>query len=127
MTSDASEPSTLNVLGTALQACCCHINTGFYRDGFCHTGPMDIGSHVVCAQITQEFLDFTLAKGNDLMTPRPEYSFPGLVPGDHWCLCASRWLEAYREGVAPPVVLEACHQNALLLVPLDALKEHRVR
>ena len=98
--------------------------TGFFRDGYCRTGPQDIGRHLVCAQVTAEFLSFSRSRGNDLSTPRPEYDFPGLVPGDRWCLCVLRWKEALDAGLAPPVVLTATHQNALLHVSLEALRAH---
>lgn len=113
-----------NVLGTTLQSCCTDPMTGFYRDGFCHTGPTDSGIHVLCAVITQEFLDYTLSCGNDLCTPNPQYHFPGLKPGDRWCLCASRWFDAYKAGVAPPIRLESSHENALKIVSLELLKEY---
>ncbi|MGB3511012.1 MAG: DUF2237 domain-containing protein [Microcoleaceae cyanobacterium] len=116
----------LNVLGEKLEICCTSPVTGFYRNGFCQTGPLDLGSHVVCAEITQEFLEFTKARGNDLSTPIPEYSFPGLKEGDRWCLCVSRWKEALDVGVAPPVILSATHQKALEVVPLAVLQEHSV-
>ncbi|NEN89734.1 MAG: DUF2237 domain-containing protein [Okeania sp. SIO3H1] len=115
---------SLNVLGEKLEVCCTSLMTGFYRDGFCQTGPSDFGSHVICAVVTAEFLEFTKRRGNDLSTPRPEYSFPGLKPGDRWCLCASRWKEALDSGVAPPVVLSATHQKALEVLPLEVLQEH---
>jgi uncharacterized protein len=102
-----------NLLGTELAICSTAPLTGFYRDGCCSTGGDDAGVHVVCAQVTREFLDFSIAQGNDLSTPRPEYGFPGLVPGDRWCVCASRWQDAYDAGVAPPVVLAATHARAL--------------
>ncbi len=114
----------LNVLGTPLQPCSLRPLTGFTRSGCCETGPDDVGSHTVCAVMTEEFLAFTRERGNDLTTPQPMYMFPGLRPGDRWCLCASRWLEAYRAGVAPLVVLEACHEKALDIVPLAALRSH---
>lgn len=114
----------LNVLGSALVACSYDPLTGFYRDGCCETGPEDLGSHTVCARVTAEFLEFSLRRGNDLVTPRPEYRFRGLKPGDRWCLCASRWLQACEAGVAPPVILEATHQAALRWVPLELLREH---
>ncbi len=114
----------LNVLGTPLQPCSLRPVTGFTRSGCCETGPDDAGSHTVCAIMTEEFLAFTRDRGNDLTTPQPMYMFPGLRPGDRWCLCASRWLEAYRAGVAPLVVLEACHEKALDIVPLAALRSH---
>ena len=113
-----------NVLGTPLQSCCTDPVTGFYRDGRCVTGPQDRGKHVICAQVTEEFLQFSRSRGNDLITPIPAYDFPGLKPGDRWCLCASRWQEAYEAGVAPPVVLEATHEAALQYVPVAALQAH---
>jgi uncharacterized protein (DUF2237 family) len=100
--------------------------TGFFRNGRCDTNEDDAGMHVVCAVLTQEFLDYTKSRGNDLSTPRPEWGFPGLQPGQKWCLCAARWLEAYQDGCAPPVVLEATHEAALRVCPLDALKQHAV-
>ncbi|NJC27983.1 DUF2237 family protein [Neolewinella antarctica] len=115
-----------NVLGTPLIGCCTDPMTGFYRDGFCHTGPTDTGRHVVCAIMTKEFLTFTKRVGNDLSTPRPEYQFPGLNPGDGWCLCAVRWKEAYEAGFAPKVKLEATHENALQYVDFEALLENKV-
>ena len=111
-----------NVLGTALQPCCSEGRVGFYRDGFCHTGAADQGRHVVCARVTEAFLQFSLAQGNDLITPRPEWDFAGLKAGDKWCLCASRWLEAHEAGVAPPVVLEACHEEATAIISLEVLQ-----
>ncbi len=111
-----------NVLGTPLVACSYAPLTGYLRDGCCQTLPGDAGLHVVCARVTQAFLDFSLARGNDLITPRPEYRFRGLKPGDRWCLCASRWKEAYDAGVAPPVALESTHERALDIISLDALK-----
>jgi uncharacterized protein (DUF2237 family) len=114
----------LNVLGTHLQPCCFDPITGFYRDGLCRTGDYDTGRHVICARITSAFLEFTLSQGNDLITPRPDYRFPGLKPGDQWCLCALRWREALEAGVAPPVILEACDAKALDYVRLADLKAH---
>ena len=114
-----------NVLGTELQACCFAPKTGFYRDGFCKTGIDDIGTHVVCAIMTEEFLRFTKSRGNDLSTPIPYYQFPGLQPGDKWCLCVSRWKEAYEAGFAPLVVLEATHEKALQYVTFEMLLEHK--
>jgi len=111
-----------NVLGTPLQTCCTEPMTGYYRNGRCDTDPSDYGTHVVCAVMTQEFLDFTKARGNDLCTARPEYRFPGLKAGDGWCLCAVRWKEAYKEGVAPLVKLESTHKKALEFVSLEALE-----
>ncbi len=123
---DRADPAARNVLGTPLQVCGLDPATGFFRTGCCETGPDDLGRHVVCAVMTQAFLDYTVARGNDLVTPRPEWGFPGLRPGDRWCLCASRWLEADEAGVAPPVVLEATHEAALQIVPLDRLRAHSV-
>jgi len=113
-----------NVLGTELQRCSMDPVTGFFRDGCCRTGGGDVGVHVVCAQMTPEFLQFTRSRGNDLSTPHPEFQFPGLKPGDRWCLCASRWAEAVDAGVAPPVVLEATAEAALEFVDLETLQAH---
>ncbi|MEH2275226.1 DUF2237 family protein [Nostoc sp.] len=113
-----------NVIGGNLDVCCTSPMTGFYRDGFCRTGGQDFGSHVVCAEVTSEFLEFTKSRGNDLSTPVPDSNFPGLKPGDRWCLCASRWQEALEAGVAPPVILSATHARALEMVSLDELKKH---
>ncbi len=114
-----------NVLGDPLQCCCTDPMTGFYRDGFCSTGAGDVGAHVVCAEMTAEFLAFTRSQGNDLSTPVPLFQFPGLKPGDRWCLCASRWKEALDAGVAPPVVLSATHASTLEYVSLSELKQHQ--
>ena len=116
-----------NVLGEELQLCCTAPMTGFYRDGKCNTGPQDYGTHVVCAEMTDEFLQFTKSRGNDLSTPIPEYRFPGLKAGDKWCLCALRWREAMEAGVAPPVVLESTHRKALQYVRLEELEAHVLR
>jgi len=116
----------LNVLGTPLVPCSYDPLTGFFRDGCCSTHDVDHGRHVVCAQMTQAFLDFSLARGNDLTTPRPEYRFAGLKPGDRWCLCAPRWKEALDAGAAPQLVLEATHEETLAIVPLGVLKDHAV-
>ena len=113
-----------NVLGSDLQLCCSNPMTGYYRDGYCRTGGQDFGVHVVCSQMTAEFLSFTKQQGNDLSTPIPAYDFPGLKPGDRWCLCASRWKEAKDAGVAPPVILEATHIRALEVISLDELKQY---
>ncbi|MBN3941924.1 DUF2237 domain-containing protein [Nostoc sp. NMS9] len=113
-----------NVIDGNLEVCCTSPVTGFYRDGFCRTGGQDFGSHVVCAQVTSEFLEFTKSQGNDLSTPVPDFNFPGLKPSDRWCLCASRWQEALEAGVAPPVILSATHARALEVVSLDELKKH---
>jgi uncharacterized protein (DUF2237 family) len=114
----------VNVLGGPLEACGTDPVTGFLRDGCCRPGPGDIGMHVVCAEMTAEFLAFTAARGNDLTTPVPEWDFPGLRPGDRWCVCASRWREALEAGVAPPVVLEATHISALEFLDLEDLQAH---
>ena len=112
----------LNVLGQPLQACSFDPLTGYFRDGCCNTSAEDTGTHVICARVTQAFLDFSLSRGNDLITPRPDYRFKGLKAGDRWCLCALRWREAWQAGVAPPVVLEATHQRALDFVTLEQLQ-----
>lgn len=110
-----------NVVGGTLLPCSLEPLTGFFRDGCCATGPEDVGSHTVCAVVTREFLEFSLLAGNDLSTPRPQWGFPGLEPGDRWCVCADRWLEAERAGCAPPVVLGATHARALEVVPIETL------
>ncbi len=115
-----------NVLGTELQSCCTDPMTGFYRDGYCRTGMGDHGVHTVCAIMTDEFLAFSKSAGNDLSTPIPQYQFPGLVAGDQWCLCASRWQEAYDAGMAPKVVLEATHMSSIEFCNIDALREFAV-
>ena len=117
------DPS-LNVLGTALQACSNDPVTGFFRDGHCNTCSEDRGSHTVCALMTAEFLAYSKYVGNDLSTPRPDFGFPGLQPGDQWCLCAARFLQAHDEGCAPKVRLKATHQNALDIVPMHILEFH---
>lgn len=114
-----------NVLGKKLQVCCLNPLTGFYRDGQCRTGPGDTGTHVVCAVMTAEFLEYTRSRGNDLSTPLPYFNFPGLRPGDQWCLCATRWREAYHAGVAPPVILEATDEKALDIVKFEWLLEYK--
>jgi uncharacterized protein len=113
-----------NVLGGQLEACSLDPLTGFYRNGCCDTGPDDLGVHSVCAQVTEEFLEFSREQGNDLSTPAPHYGFPGLVPGDRWCLCASRWLEAWEAGAAPPVYLAATHEATLAMMPVELLLDH---
>ena len=115
-----------NVLGEPLESCCQNPETGFYRDGYCRTGPQDHGEHVICAMMTGEFLEFSKAQGNDLMTPMPQYNFPGLEAGDRWCLCAARWKEAMEAGKAPPVFLEATEESALKVVELEKLKRFAV-
>jgi len=115
-----------NVLGGRLEPCSVEPRTGFFRDGCCNTGPDDLGLHVVCARMTTKFLAFSAERGNDLSAPQPEVGFPGLKPGDRWCLCAGRWREALDAGVAPPVVLSATHEEALAVVALDDLKHHAI-
>jgi uncharacterized protein (DUF2237 family) len=126
MTSDNNDnlrkpDNALNVLGEPLESCCFAPRTGFYRDGFCRTGRLDEGRHVIFAEMTDACLQFTLARGNDLITPRPEFDFPGLRAGDRWCLCALRWREAHEEGYAPPVVLASCDARALDYVTFSTL------
>ena len=118
---------TKNVLGTTLQVCSLDPLTGFTRTGCCETGANDSGSHTVCAQMTDEFLAFSISRGNDLSTPHPEYGFEGLMPGNRWCVCAARWLEASEAGFAPPVILEASHEKCLEIVELADLKYHELR
>ncbi len=115
-----------NVLGTKLVDCGTDPVTGFFRDGCCNTSDEDIGSHTVCSIVTREFLDFSKEAGNDLSTPRPEWGFEGLSPGDGWCVCAARWLEAALAGAAAPVRLSATHQRALEVVPLQMLRTHAI-
>jgi glutathione peroxidase-family protein/uncharacterized protein (DUF2237 family) len=113
-----------NIFGQNLQLCCNDPKTGFYRNGYCQTGEQDVGTHVACAVVTDEFLNFTRVRGNDLSTPRPAYQFPGLKAGDKWCLCASRWVEALEAGVAPPLVLDATHEKMREYADLDVLKKY---
>ncbi len=115
-----------NVLGTELRACCMNPMTGYYRNGRCDTGLGDHGMHFVCAEMTEEFLEFSRECGNDLSLPVPENHFPGLVPGNRWCLCVERWKEAFEAGFAPPVVLEATHISTIEFVSVDVLKAHQV-
>ena len=117
-------PKPKNVLGTELKVCCTDPMTGFYRDGYCRTGPEDGGRHTVCIEATDEFLAFSKAAGNDLSTPMPQYAFPGLVAGDRWCLVAMRWKQALEAGMAPKVILDACHESVLEIVSLDELRAH---
>lgn len=112
----------INVFGDAIDECCDNPITGFYRDGFCHTDQLDRGLHVVCCLISDEFLRFSKAKGNDLSTPRPEFNFPGLKEGDSWCVCAERWKEAYEHGFAPKVFLKKTHQKATSIININTLK-----
>jgi uncharacterized protein len=126
LASPGAQQTQLNVLGGQLMLCCNSPPTGFFRDGYCCTGPQDTGRHVVCSIVTDEFLQFSLSRGNDLITPRPEYSFPGLKAGSKWCLCAQRWTEALGAGVAPPVVLSGTAVAALQYTTLEKLMEHAV-
>jgi uncharacterized protein (DUF2237 family) len=116
-----------NVLGRELTPCSLDPVTGFFRNGCCETGPHDVGMHTVCAVMTADFLAFSKAAGNDLSTPRPDLGFPGLKPGDRWCLCAPRWKEALDAGAAPQVVLESTHEETLAIVPLGVLKDYAVQ
>lgn len=118
------DETALNVLGQELEPCCTNPVTGFYRNGCCETGPEDMGLHTVCAVMTAEFLAYSKAAGNDLTTPQPQYHFPGLKPADRWCLCAPRWKEALDDGMAPPVVLAATHEETLAIVTLGVLKDY---
>lgn len=118
--------SNRNVFGETLEECGTDPLTGFYRDGSCHTGPEDLGSHTVCAVVTSEFLDHQRRIGNDLSTPMPQYRFPGLVPGDRWCVTAVNWLRAYQDGVAAPVVMASTNERVLELISLSILEEHAV-
>jgi uncharacterized protein len=113
----------MNVFGEPIETCSERPNTGFFRDGCCNTSAEDTGSHTVCVQVTQAFLEFSRFRGNDLSTPRPEFGFPGLKPGDRWCLCAARWKEAYEAGMAPRVYLRSTHQRALEVVELTTIRE----
>lgn len=122
--SDETRSNDRNVRGEPLVPCSFEPLTGFLRDGCCRSLASDGGAHTVCAVMTRDFLDFTVAAGNDLVTPRPEYGFPGLLPGDRWCLCAVRWLEAARAGRAPPVILSATHEAALDVIPAELLISH---
>jgi uncharacterized protein len=127
MSTHGEEQSTeRNVLGGELEPCGTDPVTGFYRDGCCSSGPEDVGSHTVCAVVTREFLAQQESVGNDLVTPHPEWRFPGLQPGDRWCVVAVRWLQAYQDGAAAPVVLASTHERALDVIPLELLREHAV-
>jgi uncharacterized protein (DUF2237 family) len=118
------DPQAKNILGTNLKPCCMKPSTGFFRDGFCNTNHMDHGTHVICSVMTSDFLEFTKSQGNDLSTPRPEYEFKGLKPGDVWCLCALRWKQAYDQGLAPPIKPESTHAKSLEFINMDQLKEY---
>ena len=113
---------SINVFGQPLELCGADPKTGFFRDGCCNTSTQDRGSLAICVKLTEDFLTFSKARGNDLSTPRPEYDFPGLIPGDRWCLCASRWLEAYNHDAAPKIYLARTHQKALEIVPLELMQ-----
>ena len=121
-----AEQAARNVLGQPLVACSFDPLTGFFRDGCCKTGPEDVGSHLVCAIVTDDFLAFSAARGNDLSTPRPQWSFPGLSSGDQWCLCVNRWVEAHKAGCAPKIRLESTHINSLQVIDLETLKRYGV-
>ena len=123
---DAGAVTARNVLGGELEPCGADPVTGFYRDGCCNTGPEDLGSHTICAVVSAEFLEHQRSIGNDLSTAVPEYHFPGLVPGDRWCVTAMNWARAYNDGVAAPVVLASTNEAVLEIVPLDALRQHAV-
>ncbi len=114
---------SVNVFDEPLEVCGADPETGFYRDGCCNTGRDDVGSHTVCVRATKEFLEYSRFKGNDLSTPAPQFGFPGLKPGDSWCLCAARWLEAHQQGMAPRVYLKRTHKKALEVVPMELLRE----
>jgi len=121
--SEQSE-SASNVLGTPLESCCMNPVTGYYRNGKCHTGPGDYGLHVICVEMTDEFLRFGKVRGNDLITPQPQFQFPGLVAGDRWCVCLQRWIEALKAGCPPPIYIKATHISALEFVDLKELKKY---
>jgi len=119
----APQPIALNVLGTPLELCSCEPMTGWFRDGSCRTDAADLGRHSVCCVVSEAFLRYSKAQGNDLSTPAPHYGFPGLRAGDHWCVCAPRWIEAHQDGMAPLVRLEATEASALELIPLEVLQQ----
>ena len=115
-----------NVFGEDIKECGCTPLSGFFRDGYCHTNADDVGSHTVCAQVTEDFLIYSKSKGNDLSTPVPEFGFEGLTAGDRWCLCAQRWQEAYVDGTAPKVVLQSTNEEVLKIIPLEYLKQYAI-
>lgn len=115
-----------NVFGEDIKECGCAPLSGFFRDGYCHTNADDVGSHTVCAQVTEDFLIYSKSKGNDLSTPVPEFGFEGLTAGDRWCLCAQRWQEAYVDGTAPKVVLQSTNEEVLKIIPLEYLKQYAI-
>jgi len=127
MAEEGTQRKAKNVIGTELIQCGCNPMTGFFRAGFCHTESRDVGRHTVCAIMTEEFLQFTRSRGNDLSTPALQFRFPGLKAGDRWCLCVSRWKEAYDAGVAPPVILDATHERALQTVRLEELRSKELQ
>lgn len=127
MKQPANDNKPENVLGKDLKPCCLDPITGFYRDGFCRTDVNDFGVHTICVIVSDEFLEFSQKQGNDLITPNLEFDFPGLKEGDKWCLCISRWVEALKHEVAPPVVLESSHKRCLEYVPLNVLKEYQYK
>ena len=120
------EEQQKNVFGDPIEECGYDPVTGFFRDGMCNTDDNDVGSHTVCVKVTDEFLKYSYSQGNDLITPMPEYGFPGLIPGDRWCLCAERWNEAYKENAAPKVILKATNIRALDIIPIEILKKHAI-
>lgn len=123
---NTEDTKKFNVYGEELQMCCLDPLTGYYRNGQCLTDASDYGTHIVCARMTDDFLQFSKARGNDLITPKPSFSFPGLKAGDSWCLCISRWVEAHKEGVAPPISLKATNIKALEYVPLSILEAYAI-
>ncbi len=120
------EEASVNVFGEPLESCSERPMTGFFRDGYCNTCDQDLGSHTVCIEATRDFLEFSRFKGNDLSTPVPDFGFPGIKPGDGWCLCAARWLEAHEHGLAPKVYLTRTHKRALEIIPLEILRQYAV-
>ena len=123
---DTQQFDEINVFGDKLLSCSILPMTGFYRDGSCNTCEQDVGSHTVCIEVSREFLEFSRFRGNDLTTPVPEFGFPGLKPGDRWCLCAARWMEAYENGMAPRVVLQSTHKRALEVTPMELLRQYAI-
>lgn len=113
----------VNVFGEPIEECSAEPLTGFFRDGHCNTSEQDVGSHTVCVQVSESFLEYSRFQGNDLTTPQPDFGFPGLKPGDRWCLCAARWLQAQEQGMAPKVFLRCTHQRALEVIPMDVLRQ----
>tara|TARA_Y100001968_G_scaffold301689_1_gene314222 strand:- start:22954 stop:23328 length:375 start_codon:yes stop_codon:yes gene_type:complete len=122
-----SSQSPLNVYGNPLKSCSCSPMTGWHRDGFCKTDSSDIGEHTICAVMNKSFLSYSYAQGNDLITPMPQYSFPGLKVGDHWCLCAERWKQAYDDGIAPMLILDSTEISVLSLIELEVLEKFSLK